>query len=934
MRLFASISLTLILLLVGLISYAQRFGGNPTSLKWKQLETNRAKVIFPSYRHTDAQRIASIISHIGLDTLGNLGQKSNKIPIVLQTLPLVSNGYVGLGPWRSEFYMTPMQNALDLGSTSWADNLATHEFRHVHQYSNFRTGISKLLYLLAGQEGQALANAATIPDWFFEGDAVYAETKYLTQGRGRLPYFFDAYNALWTGGKRYSYQKLRNGSFKDFVPDHYQLGYMLIGHGHNTYGNSFWRDVTHDAARFRGIIYPFQKAVKRYSGVNYREFVKQTFSEFRSQLPLNQNINNERAFTKINTRRVVDYLYPTWFNRDTVLALRKPYNQLPHWVLLNNHSSKRIGLKYIGIDDYFNYKNGKIIYTGYSTDARWNWREFNDVYVFNVKDGSTSRITKNQRLFSPDFSNDEQLMAAIQMPEKGGSVLQFWDLPNRKLTSSVSHPKDFMLSFPVFGKTNDEVFLIAKKKDGASSILSYSKSDDAFKELFPFVNAPIAFLRYRDQQLIFTITQSGKNEIWLFDVVLNRLKKLSSTNTGSYGGDIIDQQLVYSRPTAEGDQLFVGHINELKYTSDFFHPLSLVYQVKYEGENISTNVGNTDYAITDYKSSASLINLHSWRPFYDPPNWSFTLYSQNILNTLESNFQYVFNENEHSHQLGAYATYGALFPWVVGGTSYTINRNFKDSVSYLKWNEWNGNLGLRVPLSKNSGRFFRTLDMSSTYNNVLYHYDASSYPSKKDKYVPYLHFQLSASMLSQQAKQQINPRFGWTFNVQHRKSIGNIKSSQSFIGSRVYLPGFIRTHSLSMSAAYQQRDTMRQYVYSNNLAMARGYESFNYPKMWRISFNYHFPIMYPDIGIANIVYFRRVRGNIFYDDMHLKSLRTGKIIQLRSTGLEIYFDTKWWNQQPVSFGVRYSRLLDAKKFTNPPNVNHWELIMPVNLIPN
>jgi hypothetical protein len=50
--------------------------------------------------------------------------------------------------------------------------------------------------------------------------------------------------------------------------------------------------------------------------------------------------------------------------------------------------------------------------------------------------------------------------------------------------------------------------------------------------------------------------------------------------------------------------------------------------------------------------------------------------------------------------------------------------------------------------------------------------------------------------------------------------------------------------------------------------------------------------------------------------------------------MELRFDTKWWNQHPVSFGVRYSRLLDTKQFTDPPNANRWEIIMPVNLIPN
>jgi len=104
--------------------------------------------------------------------------------------------------------------------------------------------------------------------------------------------------------------------------------------------------------------------------------------------------------------------------------------------------------------------------------------------------------------------------------------------------------------------------------------------------------------------------------------------------------------------------------------------------------------------------------------------------------------------------------------------------------------------------------------------------------------------------------------------------------------------------------------------------------------MWRYSLNYHFPLFYPDRGIGNIVYFLRVRGNAFYDDMTLKSLRTGRKINLRSAGMEIYFDTKWWNQQSVSFGVRYSRLLDTDLFVQKPNPNRFEFIMPLNLFPD
>ncbi len=923
-------------MMLSLVSRSQRFGGNPPSLKWNQMESSVARVIYPVNRKLDAQRVLQMVAKMSHDTVGGLGPEIRKIPIVLQTLPLVSNGYVGLAPWRSEFYMTPLQNGLELGSTNWTDNLSVHEFRHVHQFSNFRKGASKLLYLLAGQEGQSLANAASIPDWFFEGDAVYTETKYLGQGRGRLPYFFDTYHAIWNADKKYAYQKLRSGSLKDIVPNHYQLGYMLVAHGYGKYGDGFWGKVTNDAARFRGFTYPFQKAIKRHTGISYKQFVNDAMGSFRNLMLPAQNINKESALSISNAKRVVDYLHPVWVNNDTVLALRKPYNQLPHWVLLANQQSKRIGLKFIGIDDYFNFKNGKIIYTGYTTDPRWDWKEFNDVYVFDVNDRSTVRITKNQRLFSPDISSNLQTMVAIEMPAAGGSNLQCWNVLDKSLVSTASHPDGLMLSFPVFGESDQMIYLVAKKTDGASAILLYDRIKKQFEELISFVHAPISFLRYKSQHLIFSITQSGRNEIWAYDLKQKKAAKQSSTNTGSYAGDLdlASKRVVYSRPTAEGDQLYAASLNEQSFSEINFQAVEPLHGVKFSHTPSISHLPDSNFRIKPYKNAAGIVNIHSWRPYYEMPNWSFSIYGQNVLNTFQSTYQYVYNENERSHQFGAYGTYGALYPWIVGGTNYTVNRSFKDSTRNLLWNEWNGNIGLRIPLSNNGGRVFRSFDFSSTLNNVYYNYDAGSIPKSADKFISYLHVQLSASFLSQQAIQHVNPRLGWTLNLQHRTSFGKTDAEQSYAGMRVYLPGFMRTHSFNMSAAYQQRDTLRQYIYTNNFAMARGYAGFNYPRMWRFSFNYHLPVAYPDFGIAHIVYFRRMRANLFFDDMHLKSLRTGRIIQLRSTGMELHFDTKWWNQHPVSFGVRYSRLLDTKQFTDPPNANRWEIIMPVNLIPN
>jgi hypothetical protein len=102
--------------------------------------------------------------------------------------------------------------------------------------------------------------------------------------------------------------------------------------------------------------------------------------------------------------------------------------------------------------------------------------------------------------------------------------------------------------------------------------------------------------------------------------------------------------------------------------------------------------------------------------------------------------------------------------------------------------------------------------------------------------------------------------------------------------------------------------------------------------MNKVGVNYHFPIAYPDAGVANTVYFMRIRGNLFYDytqGTYFYTNKTTATSNFRSTGAELYFDTKWFNQQPLTFGIRYSRLLDKDIFGGV-GPNFIELVLPVS----
>lgn len=913
---------------------AQRFGGNPGSLKWKSVSSSGAKVIFPSGMEKEGERIVKWTGLIDQEKAGKLGLSQRQIPIVLQKFPVISNAYVGLGPWRSEFYTFPPQNGLELGTTNWIDNLVVHEYRHAHQFSNFRKGLSKFAYWVAGQEGQALANSASVPDWFFEGDAVYEETKWLTQGRGRLPYFFDEFHAIWQADKKYSYQKLRNRSLKDLVPNHYQLGYILVSHGYTKYGDDFWGKVTSDAVSYKGLFYPLQKAVKRHSGQSFRVFVNEAVQSFRSQMPKRDSLTSLIAITKPNEKRVVNYHYPIMLNGDAVLVLKKPYNEVPYWVMIEQGKEKRLGVKEIGVEDYFTYKNQHIVYTANGFDPRWGWKEYSDINLLNIYDGSRQRLTKGGRYLSPDLSNNGELVVAAQYTAEGKSSLAFINITDKQHVQSYSHPEGFYISFPVFSADDALVYFIARKDNGESGILAFDRQSNTTSMVVPFINSPISLLRAKGDWLVFSVSQHGRNELWRYNIKTANTEKVVSAVTGAYVGDINVQgdKVVYTHPTAEGEQVFQKETSTSA-SSQSLKDVSLVYPVRYSfPESVTFN--HDTLVNKSYPRGRGLMNIHSWRPFYEQPEWSFTLYGQNLLNTFQSSYDYIYNENEGSHKIGANIAYGGLYPWITAATSYTMNRTFNDQTRTFQWNEWNGNIGLRLPLNFTYGKLYKRLDVSATLNGQQIDYQTKSIPQPQDRMLGFIQQQITWSMQSQQAIQQIFPRFALVLRAQSKMTIGNTKANQFYTTGQLYLPGILKTHSLVIGGSYQRRDTLRQYIFNNGFAMSRGYASYDYPRMWKWNINYHFPIIYPDFGIANIVYFQRIRGNIFFDNMNLKSLRTGNVINLRSMGSEIYFDTRWWNQQPVSFGIRYSRLLDRQPVNPNGNPNVWEFILPLNLLPN
>ncbi|MGB8193543.1 MAG: hypothetical protein WCF67_16555, partial [Chitinophagaceae bacterium] len=845
------------------VADAQQFGGHPPSVKWKQVNTDTARVIFPSGLDSQGRHVANLVNVLDKYTYNSIGNRRRKINIVLQPATTITNGYVALGPFRSEFYLTPRQNSFDLGGLPWLDNLAIHEYRHVQQYNNFNRGLSKAFYVLFGEEGQALANALTVPDWFFEGDAVYQETKVSKQGRGRLPYFFNDYRSLWNEGKDYSWMKLRNGSLRDFVPDHYHLGYLLTAYGYEKYGTEFWKKVSGDAASFKGLFYPWQKAIKKQTGLSYPQFREAALNYFKSQEQFTRQPASESP-----EHFIADREYPYWTGDDQMVFMETSYKRIPRFVTAKGVVAQTLRTRDVSIDNYFSYRNGKIVYAAYQPDIRWGWRDYSDIRLLDVSTGKQRSLTKRAKYFAPDISEDGNTIVAVQVNEKGNSTLHLLNASDGGIQKIIPNPGNLFYTYPKFYKAGQVVSAV-RNNEGKMSIAVVDLQNGSNQFLLPFTMNVMGFPSVQGDTVFFTASAGRTDQ--LFAWVNNKLFNIQTDNdaTGVYQLNVRNGKYVWTQFTAHGYAVMsnAGNIRMKEISSLPANENFKVTSIETDTSNLLSRIPEQSFPVTDYSKSFRLLNFHSRRPYISDPDYTFSFVSQNVLNTLESEVFFSYNRNEQYKQIGFSSIYGGLFPLLKLGVDYTIDRRARVRATgpLAFWNEAEAQLGFSIPLNLSKGRNFTRLSFGSDYVYNKRYFKGFYKDSLDDRAFGYISNTLSFTNQVQQARQHIYPRLAQTLLLNYKRALTNLEGNQFLASGSLYLPGFFQTHNIVLQGAFHRRDTLSNVRFSNSFPFSRGYATENFHRMWKLGGNYHLPLLYPDWGFANLVYFLRIRSNLFYD---------------------------------------------------------------------
>ncbi len=924
------------LLFTATVARSQEFGGNPPSIKWKQVNTPPARIIFPAGMDSAGVRVANIIQQMNGLIKPTIGLKQKQVSIVLQNQTTIANGYVGLAPFRSEFFLTPEQNSFDIGSLPWPQQLAIHEFRHVQQYNNFNVGVSHVLHILFGEGGQALGNDLSVPNWFFEGDAVFNETHVSDQGRGRLPWFFNGYRALWAADRGYSYMKLRNGSYVDYTPDHYPLGYMLVSYGREKYGDNLWKNVTHDAAAFRGGFYPFQRAINKYTGTDFKTFTNNGISHFKEQF------KDDEKMPATKTKHFdADREYPAYINDSTLIYMKSPYDHIPAFVIRTGNREQKISTRSSSLDNYFNYHDGKVVYAAYRPDARWGYRNYSELMILDVASGKEHRITQKTKYFSPAFSPDGKRIVVSQVATSGASELHLLNTDG-EVIKVLPNPQHLFYTYPQF-YGDDRLIAAVRNPQGKMTLALIDITSGSAKFLVPFSYRPIGFTTVKNDDVYFTQTEDVNDRLFVLKLKDYQYYELlptgHDTGIGHYQPAVSDSKLAWVGFTAFGYQINEVNKKDLKWIDAgpqyvrHLPTMGISALARDSSADMLAEVVDKPLPVTPYSKGHGLFNFHSIIPNISDPNYSFAITGENVLNTFQSQISFDYNRNEGYKQFGFDATYGALYPYISAGVDYTLDRRQFYKGSYVYWNETSIHGGLQVPLNFSAGKHSTGLTFGSDLYYNQTRFQQGNAVKFKDRDYAYLNNYISFSNQGLVAKQNIYPMLAQSISLNYKAGVSGGAATQLLAQGSFYFPGLATNHSFVINVAHQQKGKNNVIGFSNDFPFSKGYTAESLDDMNKVGLNYHFPFAYPDAGFGNIVYLLRLRGQLFFDYTRATSdnfFTNGASFKqnFRSTGAAVFFDTKFFNQNSISFGIRYSRLLDDDFFGGTGR-NRIELVLPV-----
>jgi hypothetical protein len=910
-------------------------GQEPGKTKWRYSKSDYGKIIFPSNLDSLAQVYNNYIDE-ALEVIPvTLNHKPSRFPVTIHGNSIISNGFVSWAPKRMEVVTTP---SLDADPEPWLKTLALHETRHIVQIDKLNRGLFfKPAYYLFGEQSIGIG-AALIPRWFLEGDAVFVETQYSSGGRGRQASFYQYYRThlLGKGGNKYSYDKWLLGSYKDYIPNHYEYGYQIVGYSNFKYGSNIWSNALNETSKRPYTFFPFYFSIKRDTGLSRKKLHRNAFNYLDSIWSNDENrtIPENLVFLLNEASEFGEYKYPHITNGSTLIALKTSLKRAPAIVEVDLNSQKEKVLHRPGyITSPISYGENSIYWSQYSAHPRWEYQNYSEIWRYDLIKNKAERVSYRTRYFNP-IEIEGGLLAVIENSANGDNFITVIDqLGYRIETTKISASLELK---EICSGDSGEIFARCSSPSG-TVILRYKNLSTKPDTILGPTFRDISNIGYRNGAVVFIMTENYKADLFKFDLITNKTTQLTNSTFGLCNYTLsLDSNIVVAANSIYGSRPALYFTNDEFPFENILATTTPLYQVgnwlinKKRSENVEKG---TEFKSLKLSNSKNIFNIHSWAPVYYNPFYlssgyvmmypGATIISQNLTNTLVSSFGYSYNKTHgfHAHlewlkyypKISVGVDVGNQFRYISGGPLATESGEDPSTPGF------EASARLRLPYKISSGYLVSELNLGirSSYINIMrWNYRTSEYAYGSINLEPYISFYA----LTRMAYRDLRPKFGAFIYAGELSSPGesNLRGNTFSARGGFFLPGILPNHSLTF-IGQREHHNLQQYLRYPRITFPRGFHSRFIDEATTFDAEYTFPISYPDFPISSLVYFKRLYSTLFWDNAWTKTyiFQPSFDIQdeiLQSVGMDLYADVNFF-RTPYTYrlGYRMGITLDNKQ---------------------
>ena len=875
---------------------------NPLSVKWRSISSSGFEIIYPTDFETEAQRMANTLPYLYKSVASGLHLKQTQIPILLQNQGVIANGFVQLGPKKSEFYTTPPQF---FDSQDWLDNLAIHELRHVAQFDKL-TGNKKRPF---PELAYFAYFGAAIPLWFFEGDAVVNETILTNSGRGRQPNWIMPFRASVLEGRKFSYSEAYFGSEKKVTPGYYQTGYSMTSNLQSSYGKFITDSLLTRIKKNPITPYPFSRNLKHLSGKNTKQYFLATQSLITEKWRQQEKETQSENYPKLNriAKFETNYFLPVRINKKQILTLKNSVAKTSFFVLIDEDKNER-KLFSIGQQEqpWFSYSNGMLVWDEIHFDARYKQRNYSVIYSYDLTTKTVKQLSRKSRLFSPSLSADGNKIVAVQVSLSNKFNLVEMDSRTGELLKTHPNLQNYILQTPAFDASGNAITYISVSEKGKNLCLL---QDEAETKLIENSRQQLSRPIFNNSEISFNAHFNGIDNIYSIDIKNKKITALSASKYGAFNPSFSKTRtMVFNDYALNGYEIGETDIIKKEVGNDNFVYLTASIDEEIV-PNAYENVPDSTFKSQPYRQVANLLNFHSVIPVIDNEYvYGLQLQSNNLLNTLDFSTAAKYHSDLKKVEYTADFSYKALYPIISLSYSNRPRRSFYQQKGNSFQGDWRENytaLTLSLPLSISSRNNYYSANakISTSYTK---RYQLENLPKNfiNERKFP-LEYSLTLNHNVASAARDIAPKWAQVLRASysHQPIDKNLPGALFALESFFYFPGLGKNHSLLASLNYQSAIGVNQF--SVEIPTVFGYNNIlaNSKLKNTLLFNYRFPIAYPDWELGPVAYVRSFTGGLFCHYENIKNINS--LNQPKTFGLEFNTNLNLLRYLPiVNLGTR------------------------------